>query len=175
MKRKILEIKRKGDAKSYFEMIFKNVKAINSLKVGIVTKKAHVNKRRKNTFFHNLYRRLRGFKINRTKVLIADVAKWMEYGTPTIPARPFLRPVFRENKDRIRKRYYRMLKKLVKMKRIETRALEPLGEELVALVKDKIDSIFEPSLSDITVKRKGHGKPLIDTYQLRDNIGYRIN
>ena len=49
-----------------------------------------------------------------------------------------------------------------------------LGEQIVADIKEKIDSNIPPLLSPATIKRKKSTKTLIDTGIMKNSINYEI-
>lgn len=92
--------------------------------------------------------------------LVAQVAFWLEYGTETIPERPFLRSTIAIN----RKKYFSLNRKIIaKVLRKEV-ALE-IGLKKFALiaqedVKDAVHNWQAPPNADSTIKQKGVNSPL---------------
>lgn len=95
----------------------------------------------------------------------ADIARWHEYGTRTVPARPHWRPAF----DRNLRRYRRMGRSLmwrVAMRRMALRhALLQLGYAYRSDVQAEIRAHIPPPLAESTAAAKGSSTPLIDTAQ----------
>jgi hypothetical protein len=107
---------------------------------------------------------------------VAAIAAWNEFGTDTIPARPFLRTTLRENG------YYRQalldaLKAGLVHQANMGRALQLVGIRAAADIRNTIDTNdFAPN-APATIRRKStdadkgnKDKPLIDTGLLRQSI-----
>lgn len=99
---------------------------------------------------------------------VAFVASIHEFGAPGagIPARPFLRPAFDENRDKIQRVQERALKMVLDSRLTVRQGLGLIGEAGVALVKRQIRKVKEPPLQPATIARKGSSQPLIDTGQM---------
>lgn len=101
-----------------------------------------------------------------------------EYGTSTVPARPFLGPPFRER----RAEYIKLLAKAFARSVLDAspesfrRTLALLGQKITADTKAGIVSGggIPPPLSPKTVKAKGSSRPLVDTGQLLRAITYEV-
>lgn len=109
------------------------------------------------------------------KVTNAQVATWMEYGTPTIPSRPAFRMTIEQNAVK----YYKFIKSglvaVVERRLKDTHLLlSLLGERAVADVRLTIRKGVPPPLSADRIKRKKSSKPLIDTGQLINSITYEV-
>lgn len=106
-----------------------------------------------------------------------ELAVIHEYGTSTIPARPFLGPTFTENADK----YATLLGRLSEKFNWQTesvddleRALALIGMQMVNDTRAKIRKGIDPALSPKTIARKGSSKPLIDSGQLINSITYKV-
>lgn len=116
---------------------------------------------------------------------IVMVGVYNEFGTPNakapIPARPFMRTSFDEQKKEIHRIQESQYVKILQGKTTVKRALGLLGEFMTGKVKEKITKITDPPNAESTRKRKeGFGKsseasvakvnPLIDTGRMRASV-----
>lgn len=107
-------------------------------------------------------------------VTVVMVAEWMEFGTPTIPARSFIRAWFDTNKPQVQVRVASALRAVVRGKITKERALALLGEEFAAGIRARMAEGIPPELAKSTVKKKGSSMPLIDTGQLRASVTFQV-
>lgn len=102
-------------------------------------------------------------KDGKADVSVAHVAYWNEYGTATIPSRPFFRNTIAEKQDEWAESSANILKSVdgdVKQ------ALALIGEGVKGDIVETIQNFREPENAPSTVKKKGFNKPLIDTGDL---------
>lgn len=109
---------------------------------------------------------------------IAKIGYWNEYGARKgqpreIPARPFLRPAIRENKDKYRRTLLKLAKAILLKKKSIQFGTTYLGLMVTQDVRDKIDKIFLPENAQWTKDAKGSDKPLVDSGILRNSITFR--
>lgn len=102
---------------------------------------------------------------------VAQVAFWNEYGTATIPPRPFFRNTIAEHKDEWPKQAAEMLEANGGDVR---KTLELMGEGVKGQIVETIQAFREPPNAAATVKKKGSDKPLIDTGTLWRSIDYEV-
>lgn len=102
---------------------------------------------------------------------VAQVAFWNEYGTATIPPRPFFRNTIAEHKDEWPKQAAEMLEANGGDVR---QTLELMGEGVKGQIVETIQAFREPPNAAATVKKKGFDKPLIDTGTLWRSINYEV-
>lgn len=93
---------------------------------------------------------------------VAQVAYWNEYGTATIPARPFFRNTIAEKQGE----WADKAAELLKQSDDTNHALALIGEGVKGDIVETIQNFTEPPNADSTVKRKGFDKPLVDTGDL---------
>lgn len=105
---------------------------------------------------------------------LADVATWMEFGTRSIPSRPFMKKAFDENFDRIFAFVKREHAAFIDGKQSMEDGLKKIGVFFEGLVKKTIASGSFKGLSAQTIRRKGSSKPLIDTGRLRQSISNQV-
>lgn len=101
---------------------------------------------------------------------VASIAAKNEYGTETIPSRPFMRQSFDKNKRQLDKFKVGAYNKILSKKIDSKKALAIIGEWFQKeIVKTITNGDFEAN-SSVTQKLKGSSKPLIDTGTLRSSI-----
>jgi len=106
-----------------------------------------------------------------TGVPTAEVAYANEMGTDKIPARPFIRPAELKNQ----KVWSDSLGKYTKAALYNAElALEFVGEDVKKDLQASMLEVTDPPLSPITIERKGHDKPLIDTTHMIDSIEVEV-
>ncbi len=103
-------------------------------------------------------------------VTIAMIGLYNEFGTKGIPARPFMRSSFAENKKQVEKIKASQYAKILAGKQTVKRALGLIGEFMVGKVKLKITSLRTPKNADFTIRIKKSSNPLIDTGRMRASI-----
>lgn len=104
----------------------------------------------------------------------AQVGLYMEVGTPTIPARPWLSTAIDDNQNRINAMIQRTTEAALDGKDLERR-MKIDGERVRTMIQSKIRN-GDPrwkSLHPDTIKKKGSSKPLIDTGQLIGSQSYK--
>lgn len=102
---------------------------------------------------------------------IAQVAYWNEYGTATIPPRPFFRQTIAEHKDEWPEKAAAVMRR---NGGDATQTLELMGESVKGQLVETIQNFREPPNAESTVRKKGFNKPLIDTGTLWRSIGYEV-
>lgn len=104
---------------------------------------------------------------------LAEIAMYNEFGTSDIPARPFMKQAFENNRDEIENFVSEGLKKVAVSGKVQ-QFLQLLGVKLVDVVQSEIEEgQFEPNSTE-TVRRKGSAHPLIDTATMKNSIGFMI-
>lgn len=98
---------------------------------------------------------------------VADIAAAHEFGTDTIPERPFMRLTMLRNEAEIKKLSFSLLKKVLTFRMDRKQALGLLGQ----FIKDKMVQTID---SNIPPKTKEDGVMLIDTGQMRSSIDWEI-
>ena len=98
-------------------------------------------------------------------VQIAEYAAYNEFGTDTIPSRPFMRTAFDENHGDIQADIERQSARLTSGKVSAHAALTIIGQKHASRIQNTITGRdFLPRLSPETVRRKkGSEKTLVDT------------
>jgi len=105
---------------------------------------------------------------------IADVATFNEFGTSTIPSRPFMGQSFDKNRRAINRFIVKKQSDIYQARTSTRRALDSLGIFFVGKVKQIFTTgKFQP-VKPATVARKGSTRPLIDTGRLRASINHEV-
>jgi hypothetical protein len=106
---------------------------------------------------------------------VSDVAMWMEFGTPTVDERSFLRAWVDERETEINKTLTKIAEGLVTGKTPNKFVgLDRFGLWAVGSIQARIADGIPPELADSTVARKGSSTPLIDRGQLRSSVTHRV-
>lgn len=103
-----------------------------------------------------------------------EIAAANEFGTNDIPARPFMRTSYDENKQRIDKAIQGEYVKITRGKSTVKRSLTALGVFMVDQIKMKIRSIHTPPNSPSTIAKKKSSKPLIDFGQMIQSVHAKV-
>ena len=104
----------------------------------------------------------------------ADVATFNEFGTSTIPARPFMAQSFDKNIREINEFIIDRQNAIYDLKEFTEKALDKLGVFFVAKVKDVFTSGDFARNAPATIAAKGSSRPLIDTGRLRASINHKV-
>jgi HK97 gp10 family phage protein len=105
---------------------------------------------------------------------MAQIAAMNEFGTSHIPARPFMRTSFDENRQRIANAISNEYDKIVEGTSTVKRSLNLIGLEMTRLIQMKIRAIYYPPNSPATVRAKGSSKPLIDFGQMIQSVRHKV-
>ncbi len=105
---------------------------------------------------------------------LADVAIANEYGTETIPPRPFMRQSFDKNQSEIVD-FEEKQKSQIFLGEISTeKALDTLGVFFKGKIQEEfVEGKFAKN-APVTIARKGSSQPLIDTGRLRQSIDHQV-
>lgn len=103
-------------------------------------------------------------------VKVADVARYNEFGTATIPARPFMTNTILKNKNKWKTKFTNILQ--------QNNDLEASLNALAVIIKGdiqrEITDLREPPNSAKTIKAKGSSNPLIDTGLMRRSVDFVV-
>lgn len=104
---------------------------------------------------------------------LVDVAAYNEFGTSTIPPRPFMKQGIENHGDTISKVAEYEMKKVINGGNAGD-ALNMLGIAGKAAIQEEIATgIFAPNAPS-TIRKKKSSRPLIDTGHMRQNVQYYI-
>ena len=116
------------------------------------------------------------------KITILEYAIYNEYGTPSMPARPFMRNAFDSNKGIISNLIQAAPKKVIKGEKSGKEALMEIGETIRGLIIQSIATAQawavpnDPKTLKIKTKngQTNNTKPLLDNRFLIKSIRYQI-
>ena len=114
---------------------------------------------------------------------MAAVAAWNEFGTETIPERPFFRNALAESERGVSN----ILAKGIDTKKmvVDEQLAGRVGEYVQGKIRDSITALNDPPNSPKTIaqkRKKLHGKkgtgggetPLLDTGKLRNSVAWEV-
>lgn len=109
---------------------------------------------------------------------VAQVAYWQEYGTTRdgkkfIPPRPFLRNTVSDKRKDWKDHLEKDLEKVVQGNMELEQALNRLGTEATADIKESIAEFSNPPNAPATIKKKGFNDPLVDTGTMLLTVSHR--
>lgn len=109
------------------------------------------------------------------KATNAQVAAAHEFGTDSIPRRPFLAPAMEEGQAVLGDLQATTVAAVLAGEMTAERAAGIVGEAAVALVKAKITSNIPPVLEQATIDAKGSSKTLVDTAQMLNAVSFEVH
>ncbi len=103
---------------------------------------------------------------------VAAVAAWNEFGTETIPERPFFRNALAESERSVGRILQAGLdtKKMV----VDEQLAGRVGAHVQGQIQESITALKEPPNAPETVRRKGSSDPLMDTGTLRNSVSWEV-
>lgn len=102
---------------------------------------------------------------------VAAVAAYNEFGTLTIPPRPFMRDTIAHNREN----WGPLMGAALKASGYNARnALNMAGEKIASQMQREITDMKSPPNAPRTVKQKGFDKPLIDTGHMLNSVSYEV-
>ena len=103
---------------------------------------------------------------------VAAVAAWNEFGTETIPERPFFRRAIAEMEGGISK----IVKAGIDTKKmvVDDRLADRVGAYAQGQIQESITALKEPPNAPSTVRAKGSSDPLLDTGTLRNSVSWEV-
>ena len=104
----------------------------------------------------------------------AQIAAENEFGSSTIPARPFMSTSFDENRQKINNAIAGEYDKIIDGEGTVKRSLNLIGLLGVDLIQQKIRAIHYPPNSARTIAEKGSSKPLIDFGQMIQSVRSKV-
>ena len=106
-----------------------------------------------------------------------EIAIIQEFGTKRIPARSFVRSTFKQNVGK----YFIKMKRLARSVadgEIKPRtSLNKLGKMIANDIKQRVltGPYLKPPLSQITIDRKGHDRPLVDEKKMIEAVTWKTS
>ena len=103
---------------------------------------------------------------------VAAVAAWNEFGTETIPERPFFRNALAESERSVGRILQAGLdtKKMV----VDEQLAGRVGAHVQGKIQDSITALKEPPNAPEPVRRKGSSDPLLGTGTLRNSVDWEV-
>ena len=103
---------------------------------------------------------------------VAAVAAWNEFGTETIPERPFFRNALAESERSVGRVLQAGLdtKKMV----VDEQLAGRVGAHVQGQIQESITALKEPPNAPSTVRAKGSSDPLMDTGTLRNSVSWEV-
>ena len=115
----------------------------------------------------------RGSKPYEDGLTVAQVAAFNEYGTSTIPARPFMKQAWENHGNELKQACQQANNMILNGKTAEN-AAAMLGAYGVRLIQEEIvDGGFAPNAPS-TIRKKKSDTPLIDTGNMRQSVKYVV-
>lgn len=103
---------------------------------------------------------------------VPTVAASQEFGTPTIPPRPFFRSMISAKKSE----WGPALALQLRRTNLDVeKSLRRVGEGIKGQLQQSILDTNSPPLAESTIKAKGFDKPLIDTAVMLRSADYRVD
>lgn len=107
-------------------------------------------------------------------VNLADVATFNEFGTSSIPPRPFMGQGFDNNRAELERFKDASFSQVLEGKSTVEIALQRIGVFFKGKIQQEIASGYFKENSPVTIAMKGSSKPLIDTGRLRQSIQFEL-
>lgn len=101
---------------------------------------------------------------------VAQLAFENDFGTISIPSRPFFRNAIKDNSGK----WVELASKQISAGKDFRTALGLVGEQARGDIIRSIDKTSTPPNSPATIARKGSSKPLVDTGIMRRSVSWRV-
>ena len=103
---------------------------------------------------------------------VAAVAAWNEFGTETIPERPFFRRAIAEMEDGVAK----VVKAGIDTEKmvVDDRLADRVGAYAQGQIQESITALKDPPNAPGTVRQKGSRNPLLDTGHMRNSVTWKV-
>jgi hypothetical protein len=103
---------------------------------------------------------------------VALIAALNELGTSRMPPRPYFRNMIAAKSPG----WPAAIAVNLKANNYDAeRSLDDVGQAIAGQLQQSIRDLTSPPLSPVTIARKGFSKPLIDTGQMLNSVGYEVN
>ena len=103
-----------------------------------------------------------------------EVATYNEFGTETIPERPFFRQALANLESNLLQELADEMRANPQLS-LDANAIGKIGESAVSAVQERIVDLREPPNAPATVRRKGSSNPLVDTGFMRGQVTYEVD
>jgi hypothetical protein len=115
-----------------------------------------------------------GMVKGQTPAELIKIAGYQEFGTRSIPSRPFMRIASKRYKDALKTRLRDEAKAVMRGQKNTRTGLTALGQWYRDRIKSVINSGVRPANKPATIKAKGHAKTLIDDGSMRDSVTFKV-
>jgi len=106
---------------------------------------------------------------------VGELAAMHELGLGGMRSRSFVRAWMDDNAERMVRETAEQFRAVLARTTTRNAALIKLGYAWTADMQKRMDDgRVTPPISDTTAKKKGHARPLIETYKLRNAVSYRV-
>ena len=105
---------------------------------------------------------------------VATIGMYNEFGTSSIPERPFIRSTMQKEAKNIKKLFAKETKKILRGEQTPKNMMGIVGEYTSGQIKRTIVELKDPPNSDFTVAKKRSSNPLIDSGQMIQSITYEV-
>ncbi|MFY0735620.1 hypothetical protein [Aurantimonas sp. NFXS3] len=105
---------------------------------------------------------------------LVAIGIYNEFGTRTIPERPFIRNAVRGNDHGIRSVTGKAAAQIMRGEISMQAAMARLGIYFQGKIQAEITALDSPPNAPSTIRQKGSSNPLIDTGRLRSSISWKI-
>ena len=115
-----------------------------------------------------------GFPVGKAEPDLVMRAIWNEFGTETIPERPFFRNAMADGRDGYRRLMKADAKKMLRGEMKPRQTLDRLGLKAQGDIQRSIASSTPPPNAPVTIARKGSSTTLIDTGEMRQRVTFIV-
>ena len=105
---------------------------------------------------------------------VVDVATFNEFGTDTVPERPFLRSALDMGKDEIGRAIEDGVGAIMDGKKTAIQAASIIGIVAQKLVRKRIVDLSDPPNRPLTILMKGSSNPLVDEGQMGKSVTWTV-
>lgn len=107
-------------------------------------------------------------------VSVIEVAAWNQYGTKSIPSRPFLTASREQMIKTTAALRQKILEQVNNDQSCPDEVFDQIGAMCASVVKNTITAWQDPPNSPATVKAKGVNNPLVDTGLMRQSVTWEV-
>lgn len=115
-----------------------------------------------------------GFPASEAESDILDRAVFNEFGTRSIPERPFMRNAIKANRASYRTLAGGEAVAIVRGQRDTHTALSRIGVKAQGDIQKEVVSLDTPPNAPSTIVQKGSSNPLIDTGEMRQRVTFKV-
>lgn len=115
-----------------------------------------------------------GFPEGKADDKIIDRAVWNEFGTKTIPPRPFMRFAMENGVGDFKREAKIQARRVLAGETTMNGALSRIGLNGVDHIQESIKGLRSPANAQSTIEQKGSDNPLIDTGEMRQSVTFEV-